>query len=171
MATYVQGVDLMAKETIEGMKKLEKMVKKIGDMPQKVVGKAAREAIKPVKAEAKRGGWIDQTGNLRKGIVTKAEKTSVKGKKIYQTTMDKNMNDIFQKSTASGMTRDNKTGKSRKGVYYYPASQEYGFRHVASGKYIPGFHYLRNGLENNAKNVEKIIVSVATKELDKILRG
>jgi hypothetical protein len=51
--------------------------------------------------------------------------------------------------------------------YYYPASQEYGFR-TRSGVYVPGFHYLKNALEDNSRKIEKEIVDVLSKEIDKL---
>ena len=97
---------------IEGMAELEKTIKELGELPQKCVNTAARKGILIPKKAARQGGWIDQTGNLRRGIITKAEKTRVKGKKVYDVVMDPSKNDIFAKIS--------KTGKR----YYYPASQE-----------------------------------------------
>ena len=82
---------------IDGMKELKKSFKKLEILPQKVVNKSVRKAILLPKNAAKKGGWIDKTGNLRKGIKTKAEKTRIKGKKVYQVAMDAKMNDVFVK--------------------------------------------------------------------------
>jgi hypothetical protein len=159
----------LAKYTIEGMKELEKTIRKLGQLPQTVVTKAAKEGIKIAHKAAKLGKWKDRTGNLRRGLVIKGEKSRIKGKKVYQVTLNKKMNSIFQKTTSTGMTRDNKTKKARKGVYYYPASIEYGFRHVNSGRNIPGVHYLRDGLVENKTAFEKKVVTTMQKEIDKVL--
>lgn len=145
----------MANAKIEGMPELEKTIKKLGQLPQKCVNTAVRKGALIPKRAAKQGGWVDQTGYMRKGIITKAEKTSVKGKKVYDVEMDPKMNDVFVKVSKSGKRA------------YYPASQEHGFR-TRNGGYVPGFHYLRNSIEDNASKVEKEIVNVLSKEIDKL---
>jgi hypothetical protein len=152
---------------IEGMKELEKAIKKLEKLPQTTVTKSARKGATIAQKSSKKGGWVDQTGNLRKGIVLKGEKAKVKGKKVYQITMDSKMNDIFQKETSSGTTTDNKTGREKKGHYYYPASQEYGFR-TRNGGYVPGFHFLRDGIVENKPKIEKTIIETLSKEIDKL---
>ncbi|MEG2289920.1 MAG: hypothetical protein RSA29_02630 [Clostridium sp.] len=145
----------MASYKIEGMKELVKSLKKLEILPQKVVSTAVRKAILIPKAAVKQGEWVDQTGYMRKGIISKAERSRVKGKKVYQVVMDPKMNDVFVK-----MSKD---GKKR---YYYPASQEYGFK---TGRgYTPGFHFMRKAMEDNSSKIEKEMVSIMIKEIDKI---
>ncbi len=141
---------------IEGIIELQKSFQKLEILPQKVVSKSVRKAILIPKSAAKKGGFLDQTGNLRKGIKIKAEKTRIKGKKVYQVTMDEKMNDVFVK-----MSKD---GKKR---YYYPASQEYGFKSGEAG-YVPGFHFMRTALESTSDKVEKEMINTMIKEIDKI---
>jgi hypothetical protein len=145
----------MATFKVEGMDELLKSMKRLEKLPQKVVTKAVQKAIKLPLAQAKKGGWIDQTGSLRRGIIKKAERKRVAGKKVYQVTFDDKMNDVFVK-----MTKDGKR-------YYYPASQEYGFR-TKNGGYVPGFHFLKEGLESTAPSFEKTVVNEMSKEIDKI---
>jgi hypothetical protein len=141
------------------MDDLERSIKKLGGAPQKCVTKAAKAGASiPLKA-AKKGGWVDQSGEMRKGIVMKGEKQHVQGKKVYAVLMDPAKNDIFVK-----MSKD---GKKR---YYYPASQEYGFR-TRNGGYVPGFHFLKKAMEDNPKAIERKVVDVMSKEVDKALSG
>lgn len=74
-----------------------------------------------------------KTGALRRGIVASpaAEATAAPGKIVYDIYMDEKMNDTFVKR--------NRTGKR----YYYPSSQEYGFR-LKNGGYKPGLYYMRD---------------------------
>lgn len=74
-----------------------------------------------------------RSGDLRRGIIRAPgkEKTSVFGKVVNDLVFDGAMNDTFAKYTKSGIR------------YYYPASQEYGFR-IGSGKRVPGLYYMRN---------------------------
>lgn len=160
----------MAKYKIEGMKELMNSVKKLGKLPQKCVTKAAKAGGNIALKAAKKGGWIDQTGNMRRGIILKGERSRITGKKVYDTMMDPAMNDVFQKTTKSGLRRvtKGKRTKMAKGNYYYPASQEFGFTTV-NGGYVPGFHFLKNAIEDNNSTIESKIVNVLSKAIDKEL--
>lgn len=139
---------------IEGMKELERTIRKLGQLPQKCVTPAARKgatiALKAAKANAP-----FLTGALEEGIILKGEKARKKGKKVYQVTMNPAMNDVFVKTTKDGKR------------YYYPASMEYGFI-TRDGGYSPGFHYLRDALVDNKERIEKTVVDVLAKEIDKL---
>ena len=159
----------MANVEIEGMNALVKTIKKLEVLPQKVVTKSARKGAKIAQDGAKQGGWVDDTGNLRKAIKLKGERSRLKGKKVYQVSVDPKgeMNSTFQKQTKTGTIIDNKTGKTRKGSYYYPASIEYGFRTV-NGGYVPGFHFMRDGMTENKQLIERTIISNLSKEIDNL---
>ena len=139
---------------IEGMEELEKTIRKLGKLPQKCVTKAAKKGAQiALKAAKQKAPFL--TGALEEGIILKAEKTKKKGKKVYQVTMNPAMNDVFVKTTKDGKR------------YYYPASQEYGFI-TKNGGYVPGFHYLRDSLVDNKERIEKTVVDVLAKEIDKL---
>ena len=142
------------KYEIEGMKELERTIRKLGKLPQKCVTKAAKKGAQiALKAAKQKAPFL--TGALEEGIILKAEKTKKKGKKVYQVTMNPAMNDIFVKTTKDGKR------------YYYPASMEYGFI-TRDGGYSPGFHYLRDSLVDNKERIEKTVVDVLAKEIDKL---
>jgi hypothetical protein len=145
----------MARNEIIGMKELERSIKALGKVPQKCVSKAARKGANIALKAARAKSPID-TGNLKKGIILKGEKRSVAGKKVYDVKMDPAKNDIFVKTSADGERS------------YYPASMEYGFFTV-DGRYIPGDHFLRDSIANNAKSIEETIVGVLSSEIDKEL--
>ena len=147
----------MAKTKIEGMKELQGSIKRLGKLPQKCVTKAAKSGASIALKAAKAGGWLDQTGEMRKGIIIHGERRKKVAKKVYDIMMDPNKNDTFVK-----MSKD---GKKR---YYYPASQEYGFK-TKNGKNIPGFHFLRDAIQDNSGAIEKKTVDVLSKEIDKEL--
>lgn len=76
-----------------------------------------------------------KSGALRRGIIVMPglEKSRHQGKAVGQVVIDRNMNSVFQKPSKKGHH------------YYYPASQEYGFRHRAKGggtKRVEGKHYM-----------------------------
>lgn len=74
-----------------------------------------------------------RSGDLQRGLMVAPgrEKTAVPGKIVNDIVFDRAMNDTFVKMSRSGKR------------YYYPASQEYGFRTVR-GKRVPGLYYMRD---------------------------
>lgn len=149
----------MAKKTeIEGMKELKRLLKKLGDVPQKTVTPAARKGMNIALKDAKKDAPVD-TGDLKKGMKLHGEKSKAKGKKVYRIVFDAKMNDIFQKKDESG-----------KVVAYYPFSQEYGF-FARNGKYIPGFRFIHNAFNSNYNQIQKTIVKEMSKNVDKVLKG
>lgn len=80
---------------------------------QRIVQSATASLAVMIRTNAPR-----KTGNLIKGIVPSPweEKSAYPGKIVRQVYMDARMNDTFVKVTKSGKR------------YYYPASQEFGFR-------------------------------------------
>lgn len=146
----------MAKTKIKGMAELEKSIKRLGKLPQKCVTKAARKGANVAFKNAKANAPVDE-GDLKKGLVLKGEKVRVKGKKVYQVSFKKAMNDTFVK-----ISKDGKRS-------YYPASMEYGY-FARNGRYVPGYHYLRNSIEKNTKQIEKTTVDVLAKEIDGVIK-
>jgi HK97 gp10 family phage protein len=139
---------------IEGMKELEESLKKLNKIPQKCVNRAAKQGAQIVLESAKANAPED-IGNLKAGLKLVREKTRVRGKKVLQVTFNRDFNHIFVKVS--------KTGNRS----YYPASQEYGFK-TRSGGYIPGFRYLKKSITQNQQQIEKKIVDVLSKEIDKL---
>lgn len=74
-----------------------------------------------------------KTRSLAEGIIVnpEIENSSTPHKVVRDILFDARMNDTFVKMT--------KTGKR----YYYPASQEYGFKKVNGGR-VPGRYYMRD---------------------------
>jgi len=144
------------KDTIIGFDALMRDFERLGKVPQSAATRGAqaggRIALKAAKALAP----VD-TGELRDGIILKGERNRDKGKKVYDVMMDPAKNDVFVKTTKDGKR------------YYYPASQEYGFLTV-DGRYVPGYAYLRRAIDNNAEQIERKILEVAGREVDKALR-
>ena len=144
------------KVKIEGMKELNKSLKRLGETPQKHVTSSVRKGMNISFKDAKAKAPIE-TGELKSGIKMVGEKSRIKGKKVYQIVFDRAKNDIFQKK--------NKEGKI---IGYYPASMEYGF-FARNGRYIPGYHFLKKALEENSGKVEKTIIEEMQKKIDKEL--
>lgn len=141
---------------IAGMKELERSFKELGKVPQTVVTKAARAGAR-IALRAAKANAPEDTGQLKRGIILKGERTKIRGKKVYDVMMDPAMNDVFVKVSKEGKRS------------YYPASQEYGFLTV-NGGYVPGYHFLRRAITDNEIAIEKKILSETKSAVEKALR-
>jgi len=141
---------------IVGMKELERAFQRLGKVPQPAATKSSRAggrvALRAAKALAPK-----DTGELEEGIIMRRERTRVKGKAVHDIMMDPAKNDVFVKTTKDGKR------------YYYPASQEYGFL-TRDGGYVPGYRFLRRAIDENAELIERTILEIAGKEVDKALK-
>lgn len=144
------------KVKIEGMRELNRSLKKLGEVPQKHVTASVRKGMNVAFKDAKNKAPIE-TGELKSGIKMVGEKSRIKGKKVYQIVFDRAKNNVFQK--------ENKEGKV---TGYYPASMEYGF-FARNGRYIPGYHFLKKALEENSGKVQKTIIENMQNKIEKEL--
>lgn len=92
------------------------------------VKKSATGLAYRIKSKAPR-----RTGALQSGIIPSpsAERSASPGKVVFDVCFDAQMNDTYVKFSKAGKR------------YYYPASQEYGFR-IGRAKRKPGLYYMRN---------------------------
>lgn len=144
----------MPREQIDGMKNLVNTIRRLGDLPQKCVTKAARAGANIALKDARRNAPV-LTGELKRGLKLKGERRRVKGKKVYQVTFDAAKSDLFVKETKAGKR------------YYYPSSQEYGYR-TRNGGWIPGYRYLSKSIDDNRSQISKKVVDVLKREIDKL---
>lgn len=157
---------------VEGMKELEKSLKKLGKVPQKHVTSSAKKGMNISLKQARANAPYD-TGALKKGTILVGEKSSVKGKKAYRIVFDRRMNDIFQhKANSEGTRYVTVKGKAVKRKVragdvtgYYPISQEYGY-FAKNGRYIPGYRFISDSLTENTAKIEKTIVSTMKTKID-----
>lgn len=150
----------MIKFKVEGMKELQKSLKKLGKIPQKHVTSSAKKGMNISLKDARANAPHD-TGMLKKGIMLKGERSRTKAKKVYRIVFDPSMNDVFQKPIENPGSR----GGSGKSTGYYPISQEYGY-FAGNGNYIPGFRFISDSLIDNVQDIEKTIVSEMKKKID-----
>lgn len=144
----------MAKQfKIEGMKELNRSLKKLGKVPQKHVTSSSKKGMNIALKDSRASAPYD-TGMLKKGIILAGERSMVKGKKVYRVVFDRSMNDVFQKKNAEG-----------KVIGYYPVSQEYGY-FAKNGRYIPGYRFISDSLTDNTAKIEKTIVSTMKAKID-----
>lgn len=159
----LQVGEIMAKVhfRVEGMEELRKSLQRLGKVPQKHVTSASRKGMNIVLKQAKGNAPVGDTGNLKKGIVLRGEKSRYKGKKVYRIVFDPTMNDVFQKPIKNPGSR----GGQGKSTAYYPISQEYGY-FAGDGNYIPGYRFIHGALVQNVQRVEKTIVDEMKKRID-----
>ena len=142
-------------ETIAGMKELQNLIDRLGKLPQKCVTQAVRKGASVLRVDTKSRAPVD-TGALKRGLKLVGERSALKGKKVYQVVFDRDMNDIFVKESKSGKRA------------YYPASQEYGF-FARNGRYIPGYHFMKQTADDDTAKVKEIVLSELGKNIDKEL--
>lgn len=147
------------------MARLQKMLDRVGEMPRKVVNKAAGKgatvAGQAIRAAAPKG----KTRQLSKGFKRKPEKSKTPGKKVFSYSMDPAKNDIFQKPI-----KDPGVAGGKRPHAYYPNSVEYGFLTRSKGgglSYVPGQHFAREAAESARPQVEHTVIKTAIAELEK----
>lgn len=150
----MQRGGLVARPLILGMAELKKQFKKLEKIPQGAITKSTRKGARIGLKEIKSRAPVD-SGDLKKGLKIYAEKTRKKGKKVFDIRFDRNMNDVFVKYSKEGKRS------------YYPTSQEYGF-FARDNSYIPGYRFMRSGLESKKKEIEREIVESTIKDIKKI---
>jgi hypothetical protein len=146
---------------VEGMKELQKSLKKLGKVPQKHVTSTSKKAMNIVLRQAKKDA-PEETGALKQGMILHSEKSRYKAKKVYQVIFDPSMNDVFQKPVQNVGESGSPNAKN---PAYYPMSQEYGF-FARDGRYIPGYRFIHDSFQSNVPQIEKTIVSEMKKKID-----
>lgn len=154
------------KFAVEGMEKLIKNLKKLGDVPQKHVTSSVKKAMRTPLSQAKDDAPY-LTGALHDAITLKGEKSKLKGKKVYRMVFDDTMNEQFQHKRSRMNQRTKKMVERVTG--YYPVSQEYGW-FANGGRYIPGQRFVRGAMEENSGKVKKMIMDLMGKKIESELR-
>ncbi len=164
------ALDCRVEFDLRDVARFEAALLRAGELPRKVVtkaaGKGATVAGKAISAAAPRG----KTKQLSKGFKRRAEKSRLKGKKVYYYAMDSAKNDIFQKPIPAPGTEHPGTRRTKWSHAYYPASIEYGFLTRSKGgglSYVQGTHFVRKAAEQVKPKVNKVIIQTLTAELEK----
>lgn len=156
--------------------RFEKTCRELGDKTAlKAARKAAQKGSNVVGKAIRQNAPVGETGQLKRGFKKKKEKSSKKGKFVYDYAMDSAKNEIFQKPIKNPgiLGGKNKTG-------YYPASVEYGFLTKAPGggyKYTPGKkrasrkvegqYFVKKASEGAEPAAVETMTRVLNEELDK----
>lgn len=144
------------KITLEGTtpQEIAAAVERLGKLPASAMTASVKRGAAIVRRVARSLAPRD-TGNLRRGIVVRGrkERTAKKQKTVYDVWMSPDMNDLFVKMSRAGKR------------YYYPASQESGFR-TRSGGRVEGRHYLRTAAETAMPVYEPLVLDTMAKKLD-----
>ena len=145
--------------------KLQAAIKRLGELPRKVVNKAAGKGATVAGRASRAAAPKGKTGQLKKGFKRKPEKSRTAGKKVYDYMMDPAKNDIFQKPIKNPGELGGKNDHA-----YYPASVEYGFLARAPGggvQYVPGQHFIRQAAASAEPALKKAIIDTMVTELEK----
>lgn len=131
-------VDVYMDDLLEARRTFDAM----GQLPARIVTAAAGRGATVVKRAVKNSAEIpDLTGTMRKAVRRlRAERSKVKGKKVYPVGFDPAMNSVLQKPIRNPGEAGGQNDKA-----YYPASMEYGFLTRSKGggiSYFPGFHFM-----------------------------
>ena len=131
-------VDVYMDDLLEARRTFDAM----GQLPARIVTAAAGRGATVVKRAVQKSGEIPVlTGTMRKAVRRlRAERSKVKGKKVYPVGFDPAMNSVLQKPIQNPGEAGGQNDKA-----YYPASMEYGFLTRSKGggiSYFPGFHFM-----------------------------
>lgn len=131
-------VDVHMDDLLEARRTFDAM----GQLPARIVTAAAGRGATVVKRAVKNSAEIPVlTGTMRKAVRRlRAERSKVKGKKVYPVGFDPAMNSVLQKPIQNPGEVGGQNDKA-----YYPASMEYGFLTRSKGggiSYFPGFHFM-----------------------------
>ena len=117
----------------------------VASVSDSIIGPLVKSSADMVRARAQAMA-PKKSGDLVRGIIVNPmrEHSMNPHKVVHDVVIDANMNDTFVK-----MSRDGKR-------YYYPASQEYGFR-IGNGKRVPGRYYMRDAaVETAAEHRDRV---------------
>lgn len=117
-------------------------------------GRARLESLARSVAAAIAARAPHKENKLRQGIIVTPERSYTLGKIVFQIAMDPAKNDIFVKYS-----------KAEK-RYYYPASQEYGFK-LRNGGRQPGLYFVKT----TAVTAEPQVIETVNDITDKVLQG
>jgi hypothetical protein len=133
----------MAENHVIGIQEVQRRIDQLGRVPAKALTTSVKKGALIARQYARENAPT-KTGTLKRGIRIIAEKRKT-GKKVYQIVFDRKYNDKFQKFTVSGKQ------------YYYPASQEFGFKKKNGGTH-PGKHFMKDSLHSQKRLIEQTIL-------------
>jgi hypothetical protein len=140
---------------IEGMKELLKFLGDLGDKaPRQALAKGVRKGANKILNDAKSYSTY-KTGLMKSNLYLKTEKGNTrKLKVVIDVTWRPNV-DEFVKLSSNGVR------------YYYPASQEYGFK-TKNGGYKEGKYFLKKSRDTNDTQFFDTIEQALNDEIDRL---
>lgn len=148
------GTGKQIKITIEGTtpQEIKAGVERLGTVPSSALNMPVKKSATKVARIARKNA-PRRTGALRKGIKVRSRKEKTqKGKIVYDVWMDREMNDTFVKISRNGHR------------YYYPGSQEYGFR-TRRGR-VQGLYFMKQAAEDLNPYHNQLVLDELGKKLD-----
>lgn len=155
---------------IVGLKALEDYLKNFGNMPQRVVTKSVDKAARLVLNAVKSNAPVD-TGFLKQNLIMKPEKKKKNGRRIVRIRFKSAFYDqINSEHSKTDANRKRQQKRKNDNPFIYSAAMEYGY-FIKGGKFIPGYGFMRKGLEQSKDAFEKRLFEELDKELDKLAGG
>lgn len=155
---------------IDGISSLQQFLKDYGKMPDKIISKSVQKASRIVLQSAKRNIPSD-TGLMRQSLSARLEKKKRKAKRVSRIGFKAYLYDqIKAEHDQSNADRSNLPKKKRGKPFFYPSAVEFGY-FTRSGRFIPGYHFLRNALENNKDLFERLLIKEIDQALKKLAGG
>lgn len=141
----------MKDDYVVGMKNLMKTMGKLEQIPTKQITKSARKGANVILKKARDNAPV-KTKMLKKGIYLKGERSRKRGKKVFQITFRSKPE--FVKITADGKR------------YFYPASQEFGFKTRNGGK-VDAKYFLQDAMSTEKNTAALVMVGTLDEEIKK----
>jgi HK97 gp10 family phage protein len=142
---------------VDDLQKLERDLKRMAKFPTTMLTASVKKGAKII-LELARAKAPEDKGNLRAAMKLQLEKSSTKGKKVYEITFDRAYNDTFAKVSKGGKRS------------YYPASQEFGWI-MRNGIKHEGLHFMRNAADEGEAQFDETVVNEMMKKIEKAWRG
>lgn len=150
---------------VVGIKELLTLLGDMGDrVPRQALAKGVRKGANRVLSNAK-GLAPVYTGTLQHSLKLKTEKGNTRKLKVVIDIMfDPAYNDHFQKTPDNPGIYGGTPNDS--GWYYYPGSQEYGFK--TKNGYKPGLYFLREARDMEDQEFASILEEALQAEMDRL---
>lgn len=147
---------------------MEQALNLLGDVadkaPRRALAKGVRKGANEILRDAK-GKAPVHYGTMRDSLKLKTEKGNTKKLKVVIDVMfDPAMSFIFQKSPIHPGLYGGKPNGS--GLYYYPASMEYGY--ITAKGYEDGHYFLRDARDDNDTKFEQTVEQALWDEIDRL---
>lgn len=160
---------MATRASITGIGDLEEYLKEFGKLPEKVVNDSVMKAGRVILNAARANAPAD-TGLSKISLVIKAEKKKKKGRRIIRIRFKPDLFDqISAEYAKTNANRERETKRKHSTPFFYPSAMEYGY-FIRGGKFVPGYHFLRDAVQQTKSAFEKKLFEELENALNKLAR-